>query len=68
MHYVFLLLLVVSQDPDTFLADPLRCYVGDPENALWNFIEGAFLGDQIEEVIIDLVAPLGAEIIYSLGP
>lgn len=55
-----------SKDPDAYLANPLSCYVGNSDNALWNFLEDAFMNDEIEEVIIDLIAPLAAEIIYSL--
>ena len=55
-----------SKDPDAYLANPLSCYVGNSDNALWNFLEDAFMNDEIEDVIIDLIAPLAAEIIYSL--
>ena len=54
------------QDPSEYLANPLRCYIGDGTGQLWGFIEDAFTGNQILDVIKNLIAPLAAQIITDI--
>ena len=59
-------LVVTLQDPSAFLQNPLRCYFGDGNGALWNFIENGFTGDEVLNIIRNLVAPIGARAITDL--
>eukprot|EP00957_Ditylum_brightwellii_P211836 15366656-Ditylum_brightwellii.AAC.1 len=54
------------EDPTMFLQNPLRCYFGDGTGFLWSFIENAFTGDEIFNIIKSFAAPLGAKIITDM--